>query len=67
VRDPNRIPVMMELLKTLWTRHPDLRLGQILVNARDTDHNVFDGDIFYTDDATIERGLRQLLRNTGGR
>ena len=33
MRDPARIPEMIEVLQTLWEKHPDLRLGQLIVNA----------------------------------
>ncbi|MBV8068282.1 MAG: hypothetical protein JO270_00155 [Acidobacteriaceae bacterium] len=32
MRDPNRIPRILTLLRDYWTRYPDLRLGQIIVN-----------------------------------
>ena len=32
MRDPNRIPIMLEELKILWETHPDWRLGQLIVN-----------------------------------
>lgn len=33
LRDPKRIQPMLEALKRIWTENPDLRLGQIIVNA----------------------------------
>ena len=33
MRDPKRIPRMLILLWKIWEKHPDLRLGQIVVNA----------------------------------
>jgi hypothetical protein len=32
MRDPNRIPRVIALLTEYWTRYPDLRLGQIIMN-----------------------------------
>ena len=32
MRDPNRIHIMLEELKTLWETHPDWRLGQLIAN-----------------------------------
>lgn len=32
MRDPNRIPIMLDELKTLWEKHSDWRLGQLIVN-----------------------------------
>lgn len=31
-RDPNRIPVILDELKTLWETCPDWRLGQLISN-----------------------------------
>ena len=36
MRDPKRIPEMVEVLRTLWEKHPDQRLGQLIVNAAST-------------------------------
>ena len=33
MRDPVRIPRMLEAIRKVWEAHPDLRLGQLLVNA----------------------------------
>jgi len=33
LRDPGRIYAVMEDLRELWLRNPDLRLGQLLINA----------------------------------
>ena len=32
-RDWNRIPKILEQLKSLWSRYPDMRLGQLLENV----------------------------------
>ncbi|MBN9122042.1 MAG: hypothetical protein J0I06_23355 [Planctomycetes bacterium] len=33
MRDPNRIDRVIEKLREVWKAHPDLRLGQLLVNV----------------------------------
>jgi len=43
MRDPERIDVMLGLLKLYWKNHPDLRLGQILANMKR-------GDLFFLQD-----------------
>lgn len=58
-RDPNRIEPILELLREVWTASPDLRLGQILVNAMKLDEPVT--RVFYCEDDVVERGLRNLL------
>ncbi|MDD3263365.1 MAG: hypothetical protein PHT94_00550 [Candidatus Nanoarchaeia archaeon] len=56
MRDPNRIPVILEALKVFWESRPDERLGQILSNVnRITSIN--NHDIFYMEDDNIVKGL----------
>ncbi len=33
MRDPNRIPRILGLIKEIWEKCPDLRLGQLLTNS----------------------------------
>lgn len=35
MRDPNRIPIILEALGNLWRKHPQQRLGQLLSNCLD--------------------------------
>jgi uncharacterized protein YihD (DUF1040 family) len=44
VRDPNRIPKMLDVIRRAWEMHPDYRLGQLLSNA------VADSDLFHVED-----------------
>lgn len=32
MRDPNRIDPLLTKLREIWKKHPDLRLGQLIVN-----------------------------------
>lgn len=32
MRDPARIPLILAQIETLWRKHPDQRLGQIVAN-----------------------------------
>ena len=63
MRDPNRIPEMIEVLRTLWEKHPDLRLGQLLVVAasqikgRDP---IPPTPLFYVEDDAMLDGLFRL-------
>jgi len=54
MRDPNRIPLILEELGNFWTKHPDLRLGQILVimntSSRDKRELPHDNDVFNLED-----------------
>jgi len=56
MRDPNRIPEVLELIRQLWEKYPDWRLGQLLVNVSDTDN------IFYVEDDRVEKGLVNYLK-----
>jgi uncharacterized protein YihD (DUF1040 family) len=33
MRDPNRIPAVLEAVRVAWEENPDLRLGQLVSNA----------------------------------
>lgn len=33
MRDPERIPEMLDLIEEIWILRPDLRLGQLLLNV----------------------------------
>lgn len=33
MRDPARIPGVLERLGKLWEKHPQLRLGQLIINS----------------------------------
>ncbi|MCR4562305.1 MAG: DUF1040 family protein [Bacilli bacterium] len=50
MRDPNRIEKVLDEIKNIWQKCPDLRLGQLLLNvARDP-------ELYYLeDDAIIEK------------
>lgn len=43
MRNPERIPIVLNEIKKIWEEHPDLRLGQLLY-AMGTDFNVEDYD-----------------------
>ena len=52
MRDPNRIPIMLEELKILWETHPDWRLGQLIVNISRAEG--FEDPFFVQDDRLLE-------------
>jgi len=43
MRNPNRIPIVLDEIRKIWEKTPDLRLGQLLW-AMGTDFNVEDYD-----------------------
>ena len=52
MRDPNRISVVLNELKTLWETHPDWRLGQLIANLNRA-ANIED-PFFVQDDRLLE-------------
>ena len=58
MRDPNRIPRVLNLLGKVWAEVPDWRLGQLIENiARDMGWN----DAYYMEDDDLEKELRKRL------
>lgn len=58
MRDPNRIPRVLELLEKAWKEAPDWRLGQLVENiARDIGWN----DAYYMEDDDLEKGVKELM------
>ena len=51
-RDPARIPVVIQKLQELWTKYPDLRLGQLMSTV--ADHY----DMFYMEDDKLLEALK---------
>lgn len=59
MRDPNRIEPMLDLLRKVWMQHPDMRLGQIIVNAARQDEPC--PQIYSVEDGKVSRGLEHML------
>lgn len=58
MRDPNRIPRILDLLEKAWKEVPDWRLGQLVENiARDIGWN----DAYYMEDDDLEKELRKHI------
>lgn len=64
MRDPARIDEMVALLRALWMKYPDWRLGQLILNA----HAVASapGEAYFAEDDVLEHGLRTLLGDPSG-
>ena len=56
-RDPDRIPEILGLIEQVWRRHPDMRLGQLMVNLLDPKPN----PIFTIEDETLRDRLKTNL------
>ena len=60
MRDPKRIEPMLDLIRTIWTRSPDLRLGQLISN---TTVDVDDEDrLYHIEDEELAEKLKVLYR-----
>jgi hypothetical protein len=55
MRDPNRIPVVLDSLRQVWERHPDLRLGQLIVIATRPDEPC--QEVFNIEETELLAGL----------
>lgn len=66
MRDPARIDQVLAVVREVWVQHPDMRLGQLLVNAvRASDPA---SDLFSVEDTVLVRRLATLaecLRRPG--
>lgn len=59
MRDPARIDETHRLVREIWEKRPDLRLGQLIVNAAAMKKP--DIDIFALEDKALRKGLTRLL------
>lgn len=58
MRDINRIDKILDLVRELWEKYPDQRLGQIMSNY------VFDNkivDMFYVEDEDVINSISKYL------
>jgi hypothetical protein len=54
-RDPERIDPLIDALRRLWKRYPDLRLGQLVICATDP------SDLFNIEDELMLQKLNEML------
>lgn len=58
MRDPKRIDTILNRIKRIWNKYPDLRLGQLIVNV------ISDDSILYMlDDEEMIRSLEDFYSN----
>ena len=60
MRDPERIARILGRVQRIWEANPDLRLGQLLVNAFLMADGIDGDDYFQTEDEALEVGLERL-------
>lgn len=59
MRDPDRIPEILELVAQIWKKESDLRLGQLIFNATKLkDQNA---DVAGIEDEGLRKGLLRYL------
>lgn len=56
MRDPKRIERMIELVKRIWEKNPDLRLCQLIGNCFEL------GDNYYKEDGELEKRLKEVYK-----
>jgi hypothetical protein len=57
MKDPTRIPEIVDTITKLWEQCPDLRLGQIICNSLPPDHM----DPYYVEDDELLTQLKKTL------
>ncbi|MER0041586.1 hypothetical protein [Pseudomonas sp. MGal98] len=62
MRDPERIDEMLDLIREVWQDNPDLRLGQLIMNAARMREPTAE-NIFYIEDGSLAKGLRRYLEH----
>src|SRR5687768_5786193 len=56
MRDPARIDRILAAVRKVWVEYPDLRLGQLIVNAIRPSRPC--PQVFYPEDSVLESGLK---------
>ena len=57
MRDPKRIAIVLERLRVAWEKHPDVRLGQLLVSAIP-----YAMELFYIEDDNLIEKIETLAK-----
>ena len=68
MRDPTRIPWILERLGTVWDEHPDLRLGQLIENVAGYEMKDSKYPLYYMEDEElmdVDSPEEQATRTTG--
>ena len=56
MRDPDRIPLILERIRQVWIKHPNKKLGQLLKDA-------VDYLIFYMEDEKLIEKLENFYKD----
>ena len=57
MRNPARIGYTLQCIANAWAKHPDMRLGQLIVNATQRPETGL-GSLFYIDDEELIEALQ---------
>jgi uncharacterized protein YihD (DUF1040 family) len=60
VRDPKRIETVLSILRAIWLKNPDLRLGQIVVTAARPEQPC--PEVFSIEDEVLLQGLSEYAK-----
>lgn len=65
MRDPNRIPEVMNAIGVAWMANPDMRLGQLIINAGQLG-GVGVTHLWNAEEDVFLKGLQQLAQGDVG-
>jgi uncharacterized protein YihD (DUF1040 family) len=62
MRDATRIPRVLDAIREVWEREPEMRLAQLLVNAAKAGsyEDVSQSKMFYIEDDQLLEGLKNI-------
>ncbi|AGA30148.1 hypothetical protein [Singulisphaera acidiphila] len=63
MRAPERIDQVLAVVREVWYRYPDLRLGQLIVNAVQPDEPC--SQVYAVEDTVLVRKLESLAKRWG--
>jgi uncharacterized protein YihD (DUF1040 family) len=61
MRDPNRIPIILEKLNKIWSKYPDLRFNQLMVIIS-SEYKTNCNDSFNIEDSVLEERLDDIIQ-----
>ena len=64
MRDPERIDSFMKIIKNIWKQYPDLRFGQLLLNAFSSDDSNM--HLYYLEDDKFLEVIKNAYKKMEG-
>jgi len=66
MRDPNRIPKVLAVIKEVWNQYPDLRFWQLLPVLQSYINGVHgkpqNSDLFYLEDEAFMKDIKDVFK-----